>query len=66
MEVIKSELSFKHGWTLDKQEEQREYVVKGCGSKGRDGKEQGLSGDQAVDQFVMSWRGGGVGRLRRE
>ena len=42
------------GWALDKQEEQRQHVVKGCVSKGRDGIEQGPTGDQGVNHFVVT------------
>lgn len=54
MEVIKSELSFKDGWTLDKQGKQR-ACGKGVWEQRQRWERTGASGDQAVDQCVMSW-----------
>lgn len=43
------------GWTLDMQEKQRQHMGKRAWEQRQNGKEQGPTGDQAVDQFIMDW-----------
>lgn len=56
MEFIKLELSFKDqcGFWISKRNRDSK-CIKGHRSKVRGGKEQGPTGNQAVDQFAVSW-----------